>query len=272
MKKAAIALLLFLTSLIYSPASQSQVAALKVFILAGQSNMMGIGNETELPAELIEPVDSVLYYQYSISGSRWITQTPELNFGPELTFARCMTGTMGEPIGIIKLAFPATNLAFVWNPDLRSSLYKTLMNLVHDAQKTRPITITGMLWMQGENDSSFKNMAYAYKSNLQNLICRVRSDVGVSGLPFVAGRVNPNAPYVGIVRDAQMTAGDDDGDGIAECHEGSYAWVDCDGIPNSKYFDNVHYNTAGQIELGYRFAEAMLGLLGYGGATCDAYR
>jgi hypothetical protein len=38
-----------------------------------------------------------------------------------------------------------------------------------------------------------------------------------------------------------------------------YAWIDCDDL--DKHSDNLHYNTKGQIELGRRFAAAMVKLM-----------
>ena len=62
----------------------------------------------------------------------------------------------------------------------------------------------------------------------------------------MAGRINPpieKFPYVDIVRKAQK-----------RCSHPNYAWVDCDDLSKG---DVTHYDTAGVVELGKRFAEKL---------------
>lgn len=70
-------------------------------------------------------------------------------------------------------------------------------------------------------------------------------------MAFVCGRsATPQSkfPHIRHVRKAQ--------ENVQLPH---YAWIDCDSIPLGR--DGVHFNTEGQVELGYLLADAMLKLL-----------
>ena len=111
--------------------------------------------------------------------------------------------------------------------------------------------MVGMIWMQGESDSRDKNMAEAYSKNLADFIQTLRKDFKSPAMFFVAGRVNPpkdRFPYGDIVRNAQE-----------KCTVPGYAFVDCDTL--EKTHDRLHYNTRGLVDMGYRFADAMLMLM-----------
>lgn len=216
---------------------------LDVYICAGQSNMAGARSEKALlPPELQGVNKDILVFD----GAQWTPLNPQAKgFGPEISFAYEMQKALGRPIGIIKHSKGGTNLAKDWNPKDPQSLYAQLKQKVDAARKSRDIRIAGMIWMQGENDSKFEVMAVAYPQNFENFIRTVRQDFDAPEMPFVAGRVNPLYPNVGFVRAAQES-----------CTAGHYAYVNCDDLP--KYEDNLHYTTAGQTELGRRFAQKML--------------
>jgi len=168
--------------------AQGGETPLKVFVLAGQSNMEGMAASADLPADMAQPQKDVLLYQ----AGAWVPLAPGKNFGPEIAFGRTMTAAQpGQQIGIIKVAVGGTNLAVKWSPDDIKSLYGKLVKQVKEAQKGRTIVIAGMLWMQGEADSKNEAMAGAYKANFLHLIESARRDFGNASLPFVFGRVNP---------------------------------------------------------------------------------
>lgn len=226
---------------------------LKVFVCAGQSNMVGKRCEvSELPEPLKTPRDGNLFFD----GEEWLPLAPgvteETGFGPEIAFAGRMSRELGEPVGIIKHSRGGTALGGRWAPDRPDGLYAQLRKKVDAARETRAIEIVGMLWMQGERDSRDPEMAANYGKNLTGFIRRARNDFGNPDMFFVAGRVNPPPEeflYVEAVRGAQ-----------ANCPAGHYGWVDCD--PLEKGPDNLHYSTAGTVELGRLFANAMLELMG----------
>jgi len=154
-----------------------------------------------------------------------------------------------KPFGIIKHGQGGTSLAERWNPQDSSSLYAELKAKVDAARASRPIRVVGMFWMQGEKDSKTQAYAEAYQKNLEQFIQQARADFGSPDMVFIAGRVNPPVskyPYVKTVRAAQE-----------RCASKNYYFVDCDGLPKLK--DHVHYNTDGLVEMGRRFAKAMIG-------------
>ena len=234
----------------------AQEAPLRVFVLAGQSNMYGNGAvRTDLPADLLAPQKDVLVFQ----DGTWVPLEPGKaplqagqTFGPEVTFGRAMAQHFGGPIGIIKLSPGGTNLAVQWSPEAAKSLYGKLLRSVQDARKSRPIVIAGMLWMQGEADAVHEEMAGAYQKNLTHLIEAARRDFGSPGLPFACGSVNPpptpRYAYADLVRKAQ-----------AGIDLPGYRMFDCDDLPKGN--DHLHYNSRGQRELGERFARALVELL-----------
>lgn len=221
---------------------------LDVYIFAGQSNMMAKGSEYDkLPAELQGEQKNVLVF--GDAGWMPLVPTEDARFGPEISCAAMLFQSLEKPFGIIKHGQGGTSLAERWNPQDPQSLYAELKSKVDAARASRPIRIVGMFWMQGEKDSKTKEFAETYRSNLERFIQKARIDFDSPDMIFVAGRVNPPVskyPYVETVRTAQE-----------RCASKDYYFVDCDGLPKIK--DRVHYNTDGLVEMGRRFAKAMIG-------------
>jgi hypothetical protein len=227
----------------------------KVFILSGQSNMVGHGGVEELPKELAAERKRVLVW----SGRGWIAYKPRKLVGPEASFtAEMVKAWPKETVGFIKYAVGATSV-IQWDPDLEARgksqpLYARLMGKVKAAREKTPggIEIVGLLWMQGERDARYKKLADDYTKNLKKFVDRVRKDTGVANLPFVLGRIRTPDSYKfrGVVRKAQEE--------VARNITRS-AWADADGLEMKK--DGLHYSTKGQIGLGKRFAAAYLKLV-----------
>jgi hypothetical protein len=240
---------LFVVGVLLSGTAMAKERPLKVFILAGQSNMVGAGaNVSDLPEDLKGEQKMALFFD----GKKWIMLAPgkteKRGFGPEISFSRKLSAEIKEPIGIVKYSVAGTNLAQHWSPANPKSLYAELLKKVSAAQQTRKTEMIGMIWMQGESDSLDKNMAEAYSKNLADFIQTTRKDLKSPEMFFVAGRVNPpkdRFPFVVIVRHAQK-----------KCTVPGYAFVDCDSL--EKMRGRLHYNTHGLVELGYRFADVML--------------
>ena len=243
---------LFVVGVMLSGTALAKERPLKVFILAGQSNMVGAAaNVSDLPEDLKGDQKMALFFD----GIKWVALAPgkteTRGFGPEISFSRKLSMEINEPIGIIKHSVAGTNLSQHWSPANPKSLYKELLKKVIAAQQTRKAEMVGMIWMQGENDSLDKNMAEAYSKNLADFIQASRKDFKSPVMFFVAGRVNPpkdRFPYVDIVRKAQE-----------ECKMPGYAFLDCDTL--EKIRGRLHYNTRGLVNMGYRFADALLMLM-----------
>ena len=245
-------LIIILLIVSFAGMADSDERVLKVFVFAGQSNMVGKRCKTQkLPKELQGEQKNVLFFD----GEKWVPfaagKTEKKGFGPEISFMYRISQNIKEPIGAIKVSIGGTNLAKQWSPADKKSLYAKLAKQVKDGGKLRPIQVVGMLWMQGGRDAKFKEMAEAYAKNLDNLIKSARKDFKNPKMIFIAGRGNPpkkKCPYIELVSKAKT-----------DCKLPGYAWVDCSGL--DKFKDNVHYSEKGMVELGYRLADKYLKMI-----------
>ncbi|MEO1996258.1 MAG: sialate O-acetylesterase, partial [Planctomycetaceae bacterium] len=144
---------------------------LRVFIFAGQSNMVGsdskVGDIKRFPpfAGLEAPQKKVRFSycigrQNKTRSNGWVDLQPVNNVvGPELSFARKVSRSIAAPIAIIKCAAGGTHLGGDWNPDNPQGfkMYPLALKLIQsslaelDRQKI-PYRIEGFMWHQGEND------------------------------------------------------------------------------------------------------------------------
>jgi hypothetical protein len=233
-----------------------------VFIMAGQSNMVGLGKNAELTAAQAAPVPNVtIYYNASIHPNtntlKWMPLGPGFgasndHFGPELGFGQKLHALYpNRQIAIIKVAEGGTGLSDRWAAGV-GDLYQLLINEVTAqlavlAQTGRP-QLAGFLWMQGENDASQQSTADAYQGHLAEFIWAVRQNLGVAILPFTAGLISPAGgwPFVDIVRTATALVAQ----GI-----GQVDVVETNDLPTHAD-DRYHYTTASNLMLGQRFADA----------------
>jgi len=237
----------------------------QLFVLAGQSNMVGRGILADLPQEERALPHNVELRAVTLD---WGLKPVQGRFGPELGFARAIGPIYtAETIVLVKFAVDGSSL-LDWSPDWEPGaaalterpdfgpLYGQLMVLVGQVREEvgNDCKVLGILWMQGERDARFPQAAEQYERNLTNLIGHFRRDLDVPNLPFLLAQINPPAstyPAVETVRAAQAN--------VARLDE--HAWlVHTDGL--SKHNDGLHYDTPGQIELGQRFAQAFLELAG----------
>ncbi len=117
----------------------------------------------------------------------------------------------------------------------------------------------GILWMQGESDAAFhKAIATDYEENLRELMELLRAALRVDDLPIVVGRISDSGQWNNgtvwkhgdIVRQAQANFVESDGRAALVTDTDSYG-----------YSDPFHYDSAGYLDLGECFAEAMHELL-----------
>jgi hypothetical protein len=230
----------------------------KVYLLAGQSNMVGFGENNALPTELKQPQTDVQIFH----GGGWGYLRPGLgkdgnSFGPEITFGRDMADALPhDRIALIKVAWGGTNLMQQWRPPLAGGqvgpLYTDFMNIVTGALASlgSDYEIAGMAWMQGESDSNPLEWAEAYEQNLTFFIQSIRLDLNVPNMPFVIGQITDSSTWIygAIVMQAQYN--------VSETVPNT-AMVYTSDLPH----DGVHYYTAGVMTLGSRFAEKMLEFL-----------
>jgi Carbohydrate esterase, sialic acid-specific acetylesterase len=229
-----------------------------VYLLAGQSNMVGQGDSEELSAPLNSTQGDVMAWMSSSVGwtpLKWGSGNLPTQFGPELGFGRAIAD--GDPdvrYALVKSAVNGTSLAVDWNPATGPVYADFVSTLAQASQRLTDLGIDyevrGLVWMQGESDAMDEAMADAYQVNMESFIGEVRTLVGVPDLPVVMARIRGNmAPpfvYSLTVRMAQesVAAGDP-----------NVKIVDTDSL--TLHPDGVHYDTAGQLQLGTLFANAI---------------
>jgi len=220
---------------------------------------------------------------------QWTTLRPASSrtawFGPEIGFGHRIAQLMPDAnLAVIKHAVSGTNLAFDWKADSRRGRsgdrilgpqLKTFLDLVRNAvaklreQGLQP-RIRGMLWQQGEADARDERMANTYRENLSRFIQIVRDELDTPDMVFVYGHVLPvdndlerqRFPFRDVVRQAQSDI-DQDSHSSAAVHNALLVLTDDltthgqqaeGGRPTNDY---THFNTAGQLGLGRRFADRM---------------
>lgn len=264
--------------------SPGAIEPVKVYLLAGQSNMDGRGDGTMLSdddhARLVKVQDRVML-AYNGEPVRplglttpqpWVAKKFDLEktFGPELFFGIEMAEALPtSEILLIKRSLGGTSLYGSWNPnwsldkaDLmgeadRPMLYSELLksiDLALTSLEPGTFDFAGVLWVQGETDSNVKKFgplpAESYGENLASLIAAIRRDVGAPDLPFHILQVGGGAVVDGM-------------------RETSTAMRNVYFIPQSYSPDNPnylpkygppvgHYNYTGMKRIGLLFSDSVL--------------
>jgi hypothetical protein len=259
----------------------AQNSQVKIIIVAGQSNALN----WHANAALLDTnsVDELIKYYYhtglpptrsgtpinSTSNNTWTTlsyQTQEPYilhnkdfFGPEITLARALYSELPS-IAVIKTTYAGTSLADDWKKGLNSGdqLYKLMMAQIDTAtsilkNEGYSYEFEGFFWMQGESDAANSTYASNYRSNLENFIQELRTDLNTPDLKFILGRIGNTAsyPHKELIRETQVEVADSDS---------LVDWVSIDGLPVDT--DKVHLLAEGVQELGIRMANSWMNLSG----------
>ena len=218
---------------------------LHVYLLIGQSNMAGRAKYTEKDAG---PIDRC----YLLNGTdQWEAAKNPLNrystirkginmqkLNPGYSFAKTMLKKQQQvSIGLIVNAKGGTKIE-QWGKG--TSFYKDAIQRTKAAQKSG--TLKGILWHQGESNE--KNPE-GYLLKLQALVKNLRTDLDNPNLPFVAGQVI-KVPAINH-QIAQLPS-----------KVPATGFVSSEGLKGQ---DRWHFDTKSMMELGKRYAEAMLKIL-----------
>lgn len=136
-----------------------------------------------------------------------------------------------------------------------SAMLNTWQNTLSNIQGA--YEIKGIIWVQGEQDSKNETSANRYAVNLDNLITRIHSDLGLDpfSVEFYYTTMESNAggfTYRVDLREQQLAADKDSGDALSIVNANR---VDASGL---SYTDNVHYTIESRTELGERVANAVI--------------
>ena len=207
-------------------------------------------------------------------------------FGVELTFARTLRELEPDAhIAIIKYSRGGSSIDRAaasyfgcWDPDypggtaagvnqydhfLATVRYALSVDDIDGDGESDTLVPTGIVWMQGESDAAHtKDIALRYEAHLKHLMDLVRAAFRTDDLPVVIGRISDSGQdtkendgkvwnYGTAVRQAQESFVKNDGRAALVTSTDGYG-----------YSDPWHYDSAGYIDLGKRFAVAMHGLQG----------
>ncbi len=255
----------------------------RVFLMGGQSNMEGVGIAAEAPLNLVAQPAIQLYHSPSVRSAlpanQWNPLAPAgvspANFGPELSFAYRMAEALPDQnIALIKHAKGGTKLTTAplayevtsWHPGANagdtaafgvefSAFVHTVTNALA-AMRARGDTpiLSGMLWVQGEADSTSAEAGAAYQQNITRFVARIREQFAAPDLPFVCARILPYQvrPGSAAVRQALVDIDQDSG---APAALPQVFTVLTEGL--GVHTDNVHFNTPGQLGLGSLLAQTL---------------
>jgi hypothetical protein len=241
--------------------------AIKVLLLAGQSNMVGLGRLDELPAELATPDTEVLIHaegqlDAAVAGA-WRPLAPGFGvdasrFGPELTAGLAVEARHpGVRWALIKHSIGGTSLAADWDPasgPLYASFREHVPRALAELAAYGPAEVVGLLWMQGESDALTSDDAAAYQARLGAFLGRVREELRLPTLPVVLGLISTDAAWV---YQAQVRAAQ----GAIAAATGQVEVIETADLPRDfDAGDQYHYDTTGQLELGRRFIDGWAAL------------
>ncbi len=258
--------------------------AVKVYLMAGQSNMVGPGSVKyvqENHPELMAPRADVWCVDAGkISGPlKPGYGGREHNFGLELTMGHILGDAVDNPIVLFKSSTGGTTLHKNWRPPSAvkraggevGPLYTRMMRRFHamlanrdeafPAFKGRPIELAGFVWFQGENDccakdENGKGYWLYYEENLKDLIKDVRRELGVPKLPVLIVQINDSCWDGKVLADGTLSKGGT----FLRPVQAKVAEADplATWIKTCDLNDGYHYDSASHIIIGRRAGEALL--------------
>ncbi len=268
----------------------------ELIIVAGQSNAVGFdAYAEELPAD---PKDAATMFWWRVgdpppdefdgtSARQWTTlqyqpRTPAMQgdaakkvgrqygnfnkkskggFGPEIGMVRTLATKESRPLAVIKTAFSGTSVAADWNvglPGKADACYRAMIDETKAAiaaAKSKDITLRprAFVWVQGESDANAKD-APAYVANLSAMLKSLRTELDAPDAILLLGVNtrfgNGKNPFMPKVVEAQKAV--------------------ANALPRARYVDtagaetlppsHTHFTAAGTLEVGRRYAEALLTL------------
>ncbi len=252
---------------------------LKIYFLAGQSNMVGPGSNDELET-LAPPLrapreDAWCVFSRHVPGplGPGFGFRPG-NFGPELSLGHILGEELDAPLLFFKSATGGRTLQRDFRPPsavaraggavgpLYDRMLRHFHHLVENLEEVYPayagqgFEIAAFVWFQGESDcvafEGERGFFEDYEANLRDLIADVRADTGVEDLPVIVVQINDSGVWDSkgggpVVRAAQRQVAEEDPHAT---------WVQTDDL-----HEGYHYDSASHITIGERIAAAAKELL-----------
>ena len=230
-----------------------------LWVIAGQSNAAGIGTGlAEDPPELgvhmlrnDEQWSLAIHPLNDATGSTHPNVEKRPLHSPNLAFAKRLRRELNMPIGLIQTSLGGSPLA-AWNPEENAFLYRNLLHCVRLAGGA----IRGVIWYQGCSDTGV-SQAETYADRFATMVNALRRDLDSPDLPVITTQLNktwggPNEEVDrgwSLMREAQRTM---------PGRIANLGVVPTVGLP---LCDGIHNSTAGNLELGQRYAVTALGMV-----------
>lgn len=212
--------------------AQGRPLPVKVFILAGQSNMQGHGALRMIDSLGQDPQYGHLLKKIKTDDGSWTVRDDvwiyyprdsgtlkkgeltvgyganDEKIGPELMFGNIVGDHFDNQVLLIKIAWGGKSLAGDFRPPRSSGetgpYYKQMLDIVKTAlngldqhfpdYQGQGYELAGFVWFQGWNDMVDADHVAEYEDNLVNLIQDVRRDLEVPNLPIVIGELGVGGP------------------------------------------------------------------------------
>lgn len=257
-------------------AAIKQILVGDLWLLAGQSNMEGVGDllGVEPPNDLVhsfdqtdkwgiakEPLHSLVDAADRVHWRPNAEKVREKMTGVELEkfianrkkgaglglpFAVEMVRRTGVPVGLLPCAHGGTSMD-QWSPALKEkggdSLYGATLRRVNLSGGN----VAGILWYQGESDASIK-AAPVFLEKLERLVAAFRADFGQPELPFYSVQIGRHVSYT-AQNEWNSVQSDQIKSETTIPHSGVAVSVD------SNLDDGIHVSTEDQKKIGRRLAD-----------------
>ena len=262
----------------YQVAGAKKVLVGDLWVLAGQSNMEGVGDlsEVETSHPLVHSFQSRESWAPAEEPLHWLGESPRpvhhvlwgqpvptevplrdparaKGAGLGLSFAKARVEQRGVPVGLVPAAHGGTSMQ-QWDPASKGQGGHSLYGATLERVKAVGGKVAGILWYQGESDANPTDAAL-YESRMTTLVQSFRADLGQPDLPFyyvqLGGFVTDPDPGLvsgwNSVRESQRTWQS------SLSNVGMVSAIDC-GLD-----DGIHIDTAGLKTLGKRLAAVASG-------------
>lgn len=205
-----------------------------VWVLAGQSNMQGVGDmiDVEAPSPLVhvyefrerwavaeEPLHRLLESPHPVhwwgmetaheAALRGEGEPPTKGAGLGLPFAKAYARRTGVPVGLVPAAHGGTSMQ-QWDPALKDQGGESLYGSMLLRFRAAGGRVAGLLWYQGESDANH-DAGEHYQQRMEALVAAIRADFGRPDLPFLFVQIARvvgwgDAPTWNQVQEAQRQA------------------------------------------------------------------
>jgi hypothetical protein len=242
------------------------VERVEIFLLMGQSNMMGRGRvpqkQGSYPRVLNMNMADDQWYAakhplHKAGVPDLIDGSDKAGVGPGLAFAQALTVKQNNVLIALIPVAQGGSWIDLWKEG--SANYKKTLRKAKKALSDFPpgtARIAGALWLQGESDS-LENRYGVYSGKLVSLVQRLRNDLDVPDLPFIACTIRPDI----IPKGKYLHVKEINEDLLNLPNQVSNtACVDARDL-DGHIGDYMHYNTESQQMIGRRYAQAYFGLM-----------